>query len=359
MGMSTSPSFRLFSLGASIQGEPRPVSPGTFKDLGALELRDIERWVKAQPELLGEELLIVSAQLADHGRFQDRLDLLAVDRSARLVVVELKRDDSGPSAEMQAIKYAARVSTLTADDIVTELAAHRMREGLPTSDGEARTLLETFVTFGDPSDPLGPLNDEDVQPRIILASGQFRPDVTATVLFLRRFEMDITCVQLTPFETSGEVLLASSVLIPLPEAKDFEARTAAKRQVSQRRKSAGKLTDDQRATIRSFVDAIPKGQWAAYVDVAEAIGNRAAAMGMGSHLKAYGETMPNVYRILSDKGEVRGGWTTTSPDLPQTPADVVARLKADGVAFSGDRADQSQRFTAQDWLAVGPDESSP
>lgn len=348
--MSTPPSFRLFSVGSSILGTPTPVNAGTFKALGALELRDIERWVRAQPDLLGEDLMIVSAQLADNDRFRDRLDLLAVDRAARLVVVELKRDDSGSSAEMQAIKYAARVSTLTADDVAVQLAAYLSSARNLVDETEARALLEAFVTDSDPADPLGPLSDEDVQPRIILASGQFRPDVTATVLFLRRFDLDVTCVQLTPFETAaGEVLLASTVLIPLREAKDFEQRTAAKRQVSQQRKSAKKLTPEQRQTIRDFIAAIPDGRWAAYVDVAEAIGNRQAAMGMGSHLKAHGGTMPNVYRILSDKGEVRGGWTAASPGLPPTPEAVVARLKEDGVNFPDGRADQDQRFTAQDW----------
>ncbi|MCP4416125.1 MAG: MmcB family DNA repair protein, partial [Chloroflexi bacterium] len=35
-----------------------------------------------------------------------RLDLLAVDRQANLVVIELKRDSSGRDVEWQAIKYA-------------------------------------------------------------------------------------------------------------------------------------------------------------------------------------------------------------------------------------------------------------
>jgi hypothetical protein len=64
-------------------------------------------------------------------------------------------------------------------------------------------------------------------------------------------------------------------------------------------------------------------------------------MGMGSHLKALGGLMPNVYRIVSDEGEVRGGWTAASPGLPPTPEAVGARLKEDGVSFPDGRADQT------------------
>jgi hypothetical protein len=72
----------LFSLGQSISGVPVAVEPATLKDLGALELRDLERWVKATPRLLGEELLVVTSQLAESEHFRDRLDVLAMDRAA-------------------------------------------------------------------------------------------------------------------------------------------------------------------------------------------------------------------------------------------------------------------------------------
>jgi hypothetical protein len=45
----------------------------------------------------------------------DRLDVLALDRSGRLVVAELKRDRAPDTVSMQALNYAAMVSRFSLD----------------------------------------------------------------------------------------------------------------------------------------------------------------------------------------------------------------------------------------------------
>jgi len=151
-------------------------------------------------------------------------------------------------------------------------------------------------------------------------------------------------------------LLLSQVLIPLPEAKDFEARSTAKRQISQQRKASKRLTQEQRDAVKAFIDAIPTGKWTSYKDVSiAATGNPMGAMGIGSHLNARGGAdLPNVYRVLNRNGQVSDGWNTTTPGLPSTPGAVRERLEAEGVRFDGDRAREDQRFTAEEWLAERP-----
>ncbi|MFZ6017100.1 MAG: DUF4268 domain-containing protein [Nitrospirota bacterium] len=76
-------------------------------------------------------------------------------------------------------------------------------------------------------------NDEfeeiNEKPRIILVSREFRPEVTACVLWLRKFGIDITCVKISPYELNdGNIALDSSILIPLPEAKEFMVQAEKK-----------------------------------------------------------------------------------------------------------------------------------
>ena len=74
-----------------------------FSTLGLQEPRDIQRWVADNPRILGNDLLIVTEQFSDFDRTKERLDLLAVDTSGKLVIIELKRDDSGADVHWQAI----------------------------------------------------------------------------------------------------------------------------------------------------------------------------------------------------------------------------------------------------------------
>ena len=96
-----------------------------FARLGLQERRDIQEWVADNPGILGDELLIIGKEFSGFDRTNERLDLLAVDFTGRLVVVELKRDDSGADAHWQAIKYASYLKRASADTIIRVAAEWR------------------------------------------------------------------------------------------------------------------------------------------------------------------------------------------------------------------------------------------
>ena len=114
---------QLFRIDAESRESER-IAEVDFARLGFQERRDIQEWVAANPSILGEDLLIIGKEFSDFDRTSERLDLLAVDADGKLVVIELKRDNSGTDAHWQAIKYASYLHRASAEDIVRMLAAY-------------------------------------------------------------------------------------------------------------------------------------------------------------------------------------------------------------------------------------------
>jgi alkylated DNA nucleotide flippase Atl1 len=340
-------SVLLFSLGSEIAGTPKPISPGSYQEMGALELQDIERWIKEEPTMLGDEFLIVASQFSNWDKSKDRPDLIVLDRSGKLGVVEVKRDQSGSGQDLQAIRYAAYASTLSLDQVVDLSSEYLTKEsGGNVSATQAREQLAEFAAEGD----IEAIDDDD-QPRIILVAGGYQPGVTSTAVWLRQtFGMDVSCIQVQPYELQGEIVLASTTIIPVPEAADFEVKVQAKKQKA-KAKDSKKL--DFEVAIE-FIDAIPLGHWASYGDVAAAAGSPRGAMALGTWLRNTGTGISGVYRVLNHRGEVSDGWKADDPKLPPTPAAVREKLKAEGINFDADgRASKSQRWSIEGWEGAG------
>lgn len=300
--------------------------------------------------MLGEDLRIVASQFSGFDRTRDRPDLLALDRAGKLVVVEIKRDDSGSSQDLQALRYAAYVSTFTAEQVVGLYRTYEAGEhGRSLTLPEARKELEDFIS----AESLDAL-DEDEQPRAVLVAAGFQVGVTNTALWLtRNFGVDITCVQMLPYEINGEIVLATTILIPLPEAADYEVRLEEKRRKAKSRRDGDTIDFE---IVRAFIASIPEGRWASYGDVAAAAGAPRGAQALGTWLSRNEQNVPPlVYRVLNRHGEVSPGWRAGESDLPATPSAVQAKLAGKGVAFdANNRASQDQRWTTEDWAAIQP-----
>lgn len=195
----------------------RPLDEMSYASLGLKERFDIQEWIEKTPRMLGEELLIIAKEYELPSRC--RLDLLAVDKHAQLVIIELKRDDSGAGVEWQAIKYASYCSAFSNDDIFRIYAAYRKID-----EEDARQQIENFV---DGEAGLAGLNQKQ---RIILAARTFHSDVVSAVLWLLDYGLDIQCVKIDPYwdaETQS-LFIYPSVMIPPPEARDYIQRKETK-----------------------------------------------------------------------------------------------------------------------------------
>ena len=209
--MSTEP--QLFRVNPSTH-ESEAMTEVEFAQLGFQERRDIQEWVADNPRILGEDLLIIGKEFSGFDRTNERLDLLAVDADGKLVVIELKRDDSGADAHWQAIKYASYLSRVDGERIIAMLADY---EGKPES--ESRIMLERHLG----SDDLNALNNDQ---RIILASHRFAPEVTSAAVWLNERAPDkdlMTCVQLIPYSDgqTGSLYVQANTIIPVPGIEDY------------------------------------------------------------------------------------------------------------------------------------------
>lgn len=189
-------------------GKIERIESGSFVALEVWERRHIQEWVREHPEILGEDLLIVSMEFDRFQGSRDRLDLLAVDRGGNLVVVELKRDPSAGHADLQAIRYAAMVSTMTVERLLPYYANyHKKTTGQDVSEEDLRAKLVRFIDLDDFEE----LSDE---PRIVLCSEGFSQEITTTVLWLRTYGLDVSCVRLTPYRLDEKIVLVPERIIP-------------------------------------------------------------------------------------------------------------------------------------------------
>jgi hypothetical protein len=196
--------------------------PKKFGELGLKERFDIEEWIEKSPEILGEDFLIISKELPLPSGI--RLDLLAVDKKANLVVIELKRDDSGSDVEWQAIKYVSYCSNFLSDDIFTYFAQY-----LESDTDSAKHKIEDFI---EEETQLEKLNQNQ---RIILLAKEFHSDVVSAVLWLRDYEVEINCIRLQSYvDNDGDVFITSDLIIPLPEAKDYVEKKEVKEKEAKR-----------------------------------------------------------------------------------------------------------------------------
>ncbi len=214
-----------------------------FSDLSFRERDHLQEWIAGMPDVLGEELLIIQKEFDDFADTRERLDLLALDKEGRLVVIENKLDDSGRDVVWQGLKYVAYCSTLTKAEIV-KIYQDYLDQWF---DGEdAVTNLIEFFAVEDLDDTV--LNAGNEQ-RLILVAAKFRKEVTATVLWLIGHGVQAQCFRVSPYRLDEEILIDLQQIIPVPEAADYMIGMAAKESEEKSAKGGQKRIEDRRITF--------------------------------------------------------------------------------------------------------------
>ena len=91
----------------------------------------IEKWISSDVSLLSPDLLIIGEQVETAS--ENFIDLLCIDRSGNLVIVELKRDKTPREVTAQALDYASWVKELDPEGIEAIATAYLKGETLAIS----------------------------------------------------------------------------------------------------------------------------------------------------------------------------------------------------------------------------------
>ncbi|AFY92217.1 hypothetical protein [Chamaesiphon minutus] len=209
----------------------------SFNSLGILERQHLQSALKNNIQAISPHTLIIAEEFCEWDDSNRRIDLLGIDRDGNIIVVELKRDVTGAHMELQALRYAAMVSTMNfsqAVDIYQKYLGHSKN---------AENELREFLNWEEEKEAEFP---KDV--RIVLAAADFSKEIATAVMWLNQKDLDIRCVRMKPYKLGEKILLDIEQIIPLPEAQDYQIRV--KQQAVIQKAAKTEIESNKRAKYR-------------------------------------------------------------------------------------------------------------
>ena len=195
--------------------------------------------------MLEEGLFVITEELSHSERSVRSMDLLCLDASGRLVVVELKHGDTGEQMDLQAIRYAAVVSTITLEQAIEAHQVYLVRQGI--REGAEERIQQHLEYSGIEGISFG-------NPRIILVSEEFSSELATCALWLNERELDVTCIRLQAYRIGSELFVDTRKIIPLPKAQDYLVKVRVLEEQTSR-KSAVSLSS---VSFKESIDSAPE-----------------------------------------------------------------------------------------------------
>ena len=199
------------------------LEPKSFKDENIYEVKHLQKMITGKIEVLGDDIMVIAKEFQNWEESNRSIDILAVDKKANLVVIELKRTNDDAHMELQAIRYAAMISTMTWKNAVDAFSNYIKAQSLNI---EAQDELCKFLGWDIDSPKV---EDFAQKVRVILAAADFSKEITTSVLWLNDRDLDITCVRLSLHKLADQLVLSAEQIIPLPEAAEYQIKVKEKR----------------------------------------------------------------------------------------------------------------------------------
>ena len=279
------------------------LSQVSFSKLGFTERAHLQEWLANQPDALGEELLIIQKEFDGFDDTKERLDLLAIDKSGALVIIENKLDDSGRDVVWQALKYAAYCSTLSKTQVV-DIFQRFLDKQNPGQD--AKSLICDFL--GKEEFDEVALN-HGIDQRLIMVAAEFRKEVTSAAIWLLKHGVQVQCFKVTPYQDGADLFLSIDQLIPLPEAEELMIGIAEKEVEEQAvERSQAKGGQFRMDFWRQALEALERANVKLYANVTP---RRDHWLDVGSGLSGV------VYSMVLNRDEVRMDFCLDRPSKEQ------------------------------------------
>lgn len=190
------------------------ITETTFYESNLKERQHIEEWLRKNPEIMGEELLIIGHEYDDFEN-NERIDLLAIDKEGNLVVIEVKRDNSGISVDFQALKYVSYMSRRTLKEIIEIYSKYIDDNSLQLDP--IQEIME-FLNVDDESLLNDMINNTQ---RIIIIGKEFDKRVLSVCAWLYENGINVKCISIKPYKYNEEIFIDTNQIIPPEKIEEY------------------------------------------------------------------------------------------------------------------------------------------
>jgi hypothetical protein len=180
-------------------GKLEPIN-SSLSNCNRREREDLEQWIKSNPAILGDDIIIIGEQVATSTGI---MDFIGVDASGNTVIVELKRDRLARDVLAQVIDYASDVSGWELE---------RLNEVCKTYTGQN---FEDYFQQKIPNISIDDLAINQVQRLLLVGFGVDAPLSRMVEWLSKNYNLGINAVVLNYVQTpKKDEILSRMVIIP-------------------------------------------------------------------------------------------------------------------------------------------------
>lgn len=187
------------------------------KDIKLDSEEELEKIIQSTPEILNENWLIIGRQIQT--AYNQYIDLLAIDNSGSLIIIELKKHKTPRDVVAQGIDYASWVKTLNASAV-----AAIYKEYAKKYSNSSKTLDEAFFK------KFGQKIEEDyinTSHQIVIVSAELDSSTERIVKYLSDAKIPLNAVFFRVFQDNGNRYLSRAWMLDPFETSEIATGTSA------------------------------------------------------------------------------------------------------------------------------------